>query len=591
MTVSLTEIRENHKMRTNEAIRLQAVGKKYTFLKKTDRMVKDYFEDFWALKDVSLDIRHGETLGIIGRNGAGKTTLLNIIAGVLPSTHGEVTIDGKVLRLFNLGTGFHDELTGRENIFLNGAILGATSSELEGKLSSIIEFSELGNFINMPLGSYSQGMRLRLGFSIIVNLDFDILLIDEVLSVGDTAFQNKCYERLMDFKRSRKTLVITTQSLDFIERLCDKVSLFDHGRLLFHGDPVEGTGKYRALLHKEKFFVGPPQKNINLVENTKKWVDDNSLWGKKLGTKEVTIDSVELINNSGLNSSRINTGDALRLKAHFTVKNTIKQAHFGAAIFRTDGVYCYGPNTENDGYEIPELQPGRGWFELAYKELLLAPGEYLISVAVWDKKETLAFDYHYGYYKLTVIGYANPAGELINIPFSFKTDSYIEKPLFFQKRFNLGLNLVENECKDKNRGVEEEEVKKISVRFLNSIDEPKDTFITNEPLKLITGINFDELKARGRKYILWVGFYRDDNILCQGFSKEVSYKNKDIVLIFPQLKLLPGNYRVSVGVWGNKTKEPVFYQDKIYRFKVIFNKSDHGTVFLEHAWKLKLPYA
>ncbi|KPK97716.1 MAG: hypothetical protein AMJ95_07375 [Omnitrophica WOR_2 bacterium SM23_72] len=233
-------------------MQLCSVGKKYPFTKQQFSVLKD----FWALKDVSLDVYQGEIVGIIGRNGAGKTTLLNIMAKVLFPTEGEVFSNGRVLGLFNLGVGFQDELTGRGNIFLNGSLLGATKKEIEDKLNSIVEFSELGDFINMPLGTYSQGMRLRLGFSIVVNLKFDILVIDEVLAVGDVLFQNKCFERLMDFKREGKTLVITNQSLDLMERLCDRVILLDHGKTLFQGNVVEAINRYRLLLNTEKFFVG-----------------------------------------------------------------------------------------------------------------------------------------------------------------------------------------------------------------------------------------------------------------------------------------------------------------------------------------------
>ncbi|MBU4251993.1 MAG: ABC transporter ATP-binding protein [Candidatus Omnitrophica bacterium] len=387
-----------------KALELVSVGKKYT-LQGGQISKKAVGEDFWALKDVSLNVFPGKILGVLGRNGAGKTTLLNIISGVFAPTEGKIIARGRVLGLFNLGVGFQDEFTGRENIFLNGAVLGASRKELNDQLNKIIEFSELDTFIDMPLGTYSQGMRLRLAFSIIANLDFDTLVMDEVLAVGDALFQSKCFERLMDFKRAGKTLVITTQSMDLIERLCDKAALLDHGHLLFYGDTPAGINKYRALLNTEKFFVGLVKKNMDLVENTKKWVDDVTEWGKKLGTKEVIIESVEFINKWGLKCEKIKSREQLKIKVRFRAKNRVKEPHFGVAIFREDGVYCYGPNTAFDGHTIPELKPGRGYFILDCHKLLLAPGEYRISVAVWDKNETLAYDYHAGFYKLIVTGY------------------------------------------------------------------------------------------------------------------------------------------------------------------------------------------
>ena len=364
-------------------IELKDVSKKYAFINRTD----SDFKDFWALKGVSLDIYNGQIIGIIGRNGAGKTTLLKIIAGILTFTEGRVLTNGKVVGLFNLGIGFQDELTGRENIFFNGAIMGATRQELDNKLDSIIEFSELGSFIDMPLGSYSQGMKLRLGFSIIANLDFDVLVIDEVLAVGDVLFQSKCFERLMDFKRAGKTLIITTQNIGLIERLCDEAVLLDHGSLVCHGNPVDTINKYQALLNTEKFFVGPKHKEDMLVENTKKWADGISDWGKKIGTKEAEIESVEFINRFGFKVCKIRTGKYLKIKVNFYAKDKINKPHFGVAIFRDYGVYGYGPNTDFDRCRVKDLRPGKGYFTLTYRNIILAPGNYRVSVAIWDKNE------------------------------------------------------------------------------------------------------------------------------------------------------------------------------------------------------------
>ncbi|HTZ11610.1 MAG TPA: ABC transporter ATP-binding protein, partial [Candidatus Margulisiibacteriota bacterium] len=313
------------------AVELRSIGKKYQFLDKAPQQpYKDSPGEFWALRGISFDLSKGKILGVIGRNGSGKTTLLNIIAGTLSPTQGGVKANGRVLGLFNLGVGFQDELTGKENIFLNGSILGATKEELDSRLRYIIEFSELGDFINMPLGTYSQGMRLRLGFSIIANLDCDILVIDEILAVGDLLFQSKCFEKLMEFKRLGRTLIISSQSVELIERLCDTVILLGHGEALFFGDPLEAINRYRRLLNTDNFFVGPAKKQIRLVENTKKWVDDTSNWGQELGTKEVNIDKVEFINRFGWKCSKIKSGEPLKIRVNFTAKNKIKEPHFGA---------------------------------------------------------------------------------------------------------------------------------------------------------------------------------------------------------------------------------------------------------------------
>ncbi len=566
-----------------KAVELKAVSKRYPFIKTAVNDIYANFEDFWPLKDISLEVYRRQVLGIIGRNGAGKTTLLNIIAGTLSPTQGERIVNGRALGLFNLGIGFQDELTGRENIYLNGAIIGAAKKELDDKLNSIIEFSELGNFINAPLGIYSQGMRLRLGFSIIANLDFDTLVIDEVLAVGDTLFQNKCFERLMDSKRSGKTLIITTQSMDLIERLCDKVALLDHGHLLFYGDTLKGINKYRALLSTEKFFVGPAQKNINLVENTKKWAEDPSNWGKRLGTKEVVIESAELINRFGHRCEAVRSGDPLKIKVNFIARNDIKEPHFGVAIFRNDGVYCYGPNTTFDGHSISEFRKGRGRFILYYHRLLLAPGEYRLSVAIWDKNETLAFDYHNGCYRLTVNGRHNGDSALLNMPFMFNPGNIMHKFIPFQKRTKPRPNL--KLLNDKwGRRFESDVARIKSVKLLNSLGEQKDVFVTDEPMKIL--INFDSHKAPDKNSYLWIGVYRDDGIYCQGITMPFG-KRKDFHIFFPYLLLLPGGYKLSVGVWDAIERKFLMHHHGIYPFRMVFNRQDHGTIYLPHKWVLQ----
>jgi len=609
------------------ALELVSVGKKYA-LQAGQINKKAVSEDFWALKDVSLNVLPGKILGVVGRNGAGKTTLLNIISGVFPPTEGKVISLGRVLGLFNLGVGFQDEFTGRENIFLNGAVLGASRKELSAELNEIIEFSELGAFIDMPLGTYSQGMRLRLGFSIIANLDFDILVMDEVLTVGDALFQSKCFQRLMDFKRSGRTLIITTQSLDLIERLCDKAVLMDHGRLLFEGSAIETINKYSALLNTDKFFVGSVKKNTDLVENTKKWADDLSEWGKEFGTKEVLIESVEFINKWGLKCEKVKSGEPLKIKARFSIKNRVKEPHFGVAIFRKDGVYCYGPNTAFDGHAIPELKPGRGYFILDCHKLLLAPGEYRISVAVWDKNETLAYGYQAGFHKLTVAGSGGKENELLNMPFKFHPGDYLN----FKRRngCNPDLSALNDSW---GQTIKTEQVKLESIKLLNHSGAEKSIFMSNEFVSFVfsfgklptinPGIIKVSLRTKrsnlfnkiasslpllamtqsykfirsyisaklysDKNYHLWLGIYRDDGIYCQGIARQLDNEDKNFEVVFPKFPLLPGGYKIYCGVWDKTLKKfLVFSKDAIF-FRMVFDKKDHGTVYLKHSWAWSLP--
>lgn len=563
----------------NNALTLDKIGKKYAFIKTQDKGINDEFKDFWALSDVSLSIPQGQIMGIIGRNGAGKTTLLNIIAGVLSPTQGKVSVCGKILGLFNLGVGFQDELTGKENIFLNGAILGASRKELGLKLHSIIEFSELGDFIDMPLGSYSQGMRLRLGFSIIANLDFDILAIDEVLAVGDISFQNKCFERLMDFKRRGKTLLLSSQNIDLIERLCAQVAVLEHGRLIFYGEKEEAIYKYRILLNAEKFFVGPPLKNTDLIEDTKKWAEDIQYWRQKVGTKEAAIKSVDFIDRYGKKCKKIKPEEPLTIKVTFNAKNSIKDVHFGIAIFRTDGVYCYGPNTAFDGYEILEIKEGERFFLLKYKKLLLAPGEYRCSVAIWDKNETLAYDFHCGCYPLVIEG-NNKTSELTRISFKTNHSFPLLKNILGIGNKEIPINpnsLIEF----KGQKTEPKGIRIGTVSLLNNKKKPASIFFTNETIQCT--VVFNELKTCKRNLYLWLGLFRDDNVYCQGITLPIKNR-KTFKIVFPKFPLLPGGYKFSLGIWDSEKNEFQTAYPDIISFRMVFSKEDHGTIYIDHHW-------
>jgi len=200
---------------------------------------------FTALKDISFEVFAGETIGVIGINGAGKSTILGLLAGVLKPSSGQITVDGRIAPLLELGAGFHPELSGRENILLNGILLGMLKREVEEKIDSIIEFSELEKFIDQPIRTYSSGMLARLGFSVAVHCEPDILLLDEVLSVGDQDFQKKCIEKMLGFKRSGKTIIFVSHSAQQIEEMCDRIIWIQNGKVHLNGKPVEVLQAYR----------------------------------------------------------------------------------------------------------------------------------------------------------------------------------------------------------------------------------------------------------------------------------------------------------------------------------------------------------
>ncbi|MDR7420337.1 MAG: ABC transporter ATP-binding protein [Armatimonadota bacterium] len=213
-----------------------------------DSRLRERRETFWAVQDVSFDVRAGEALGVIGPNGSGKSTLLRLIARTLHPTRGEIVVRGRVSPMLEIGVGFNQELTGQENIYLNGSILGLTRREIDRLLPAIVEFSELEDFIDVPVKNYSNGMHARLGFSIAAHMDPDILLIDEALSVGDEAFQRKCHERMAAFRARRKTIMIVSHNLGAVAALCDRVCLLVHGRIIAEGGPDAVLPHYQELV-------------------------------------------------------------------------------------------------------------------------------------------------------------------------------------------------------------------------------------------------------------------------------------------------------------------------------------------------------
>jgi ABC-2 type transport system ATP-binding protein len=205
---------------------------------------KNVIDSFWALQDISFQIKKGETFGIIGPNGSGKSTLLKILAGVTKPSKGEFKLDGVIAPLIELGAGFHPEMTGRENIFLNSIILGATREQTAPKIQSIIEFSEIADFIDQPVKHYSSGMYMRLAFAVAIHTDFDVLLVDEILAVGDEKFQKKCYNKMKEFKEQGKTIVLVSHSLATVRSFCDKAAYIKFGQLIASGDSADVTKIY-----------------------------------------------------------------------------------------------------------------------------------------------------------------------------------------------------------------------------------------------------------------------------------------------------------------------------------------------------------
>ena len=315
--------------------------------------------EFWALRKLSFSVEKGKTLGIIGANGAGKSTLLGLIANTMLPTEGEIKVAGRVSSLLELGAGFHPDLTGRENIFLNGSILGLKRFEIEKKFKQIVSFSELESFIDVPVKHYSSGMYVRLGFSIAVEVNPDILLIDEVLAVGDETFRKKCLNKIVDFQKDRKTMLIVSHDLDTLKKICDRIMLIDEGKFIDMGEPLEVVEKYRELgLHKQAGIL------------VKEW-----------GTREIEIGQVKFLDAGGKGTQHFLTGDRITVQIPFCAREKIARPCFGFSVTDREGRICFGTNTLIEKYSVPFVQ-GKGVINLTIDSIPLFHGKYFFSLAV-----------------------------------------------------------------------------------------------------------------------------------------------------------------------------------------------------------------
>ena len=329
--------------------------------------------DFWAVRDVTFEVERGEALGIIGHNGAGKSTILKLLSNITTPTSGEIMINGRLAALIEIGSGFHPELTGRENIFLNGSILGMSRREIAEKLDDIIEFAGVREFIDTPVKRYSSGMYVRLGFSIAAHLDPDILLLDEVLAVGDATFQEKCLQRIGELEKIGTTIVFISHDLGAVERLCQRVILMKRGEIVLTGSPREVISAYQndASLSSE---------SIELQ--------------KKGESKEVEIRSLSFRDGAGKVRPVYKTGEPLTAVVEFETHQTVKDAAFGIIFFTLDGqVHCELTSEISD--DVISLQPGQGRLEFSTSELGLLPGIYFTSVHVKERNSNEVMHYQY----------------------------------------------------------------------------------------------------------------------------------------------------------------------------------------------------
>lgn len=378
-------------------ISFQQVNKRFRFSSERPQTILEtvisFFRRFrrkqpsrqmWALRDVSLDIKRGECVGIVGRNGSGKSTLLKLSTRILRPSDGQVTVTGRVSALLELGTGFHPDLTGRENVYLNASILGLDQQAVDAVFDDVVAFSELGEFIDVPVKNYSSGMYMRLGFSVAIHMDPDILIVDEILAVGDASFQAKCLQRIHELKQAGTTIVMVSHQLEMLQNLCTRILWMDNGM-------VRKSGGTESILQQYLSDTYQLPEGDLAVTSFERW-----------GTGEMEITRVRLLNENGEETTQVQMHRPLIIEIDFMAHRPIEDPEFGLAFFRqADGTLLSGPNNRMDGQPVA-LADGLGQVRITIAAVPFLPDRYQMTVAIHDGKLNVAHDYHDKAYNFVV---------------------------------------------------------------------------------------------------------------------------------------------------------------------------------------------
>ena len=401
------------------AITFEGVSKRFRVYKQRHDSLKEAFirrrrgvyDEFWILRDLSFEVEPGTALGIIGANGSGKSTALKLIARILHPNGGRILVNGRVSALLELGTGFHPDYTGRENIFLNGALLGLRRDFIRRRLDQIIDFAGIEPFIDNPVKTYSSGMAMRLGFAIAVNVESEVLLIDEVLAVGDAAFAQKCFDRVSQFRAAGKTIVLVSHDLDAVRKFCDRAILIDQGGIQAAGHPDEVTAHYLADVRRRR-------------EHPEEAAPVTARWG----TRDAEILRSEMLGPNGRPRYIFDTGDPVQIVISYRCTRPVKDAVFGVAVTRADGVYCYAANTGARGIRIGQLAE-TGSVVFSAPHLNLAEGSYLLSVAITDRDFRTTYDHWDRRIEFTVRQSGAYAGGVVFMNDQWNIDGAVAPPV------------------------------------------------------------------------------------------------------------------------------------------------------------------
>lgn len=412
MTDPAIELRDVTKLYRRYAYRRQFSTLKSALLKGSLAGELDASEVLRAVDRVSLAVAAGTTVGFVGRNGSGKSTLLKLVAGITRPTTGTVRVRGRISALIELGAGFHPEISGRENVFINGVMLGLTKGEIARRFEEIVEFAELEDFIDSPVKTYSSGMYMRLGFAVAVHVDPDVLLVDEVLAVGDEGFSLKCLDKFAEFKRRGRTIVLVTHGLGLVERYCDEAVWVDAGRIRGRGDPRRVVHAYTTdvMKNEERALASADRKVQEAAEASggregaapeaaaeppvvtdEPPPDMFRAAQGRWGAGPVRIDRVAL-ERGGTETHVFRSGDRIAIRLAVSTPRPVRDFVFGISIFNAEGVCCYGTNTDIEQFEPVEMA-GAGEVLFVIDSLDLVEGTYKLDVAA-HTRHGLQYDYH-----------------------------------------------------------------------------------------------------------------------------------------------------------------------------------------------------
>lgn len=381
----------------------------------TGSLLSDLTPDqtFTALEGVSFEVPKGCTFGVIGENGSGKSTMLKLLAGITKPTRGTLSVDGRISALIELGAGFHPEISGRENVSINGIMLGLTRREVEERFDSIVDFAELREFIDAPVKTYSSGMYARLGFAVAIHVDPEVLLIDEVLAVGDEGFTRKCLDRIGELRRKGKTIVIVTHSLGLVEKMCDDVLWLRHGRVADSGDPKRVVDAYLTYVAGgEEALLAQKQTSLRAVADEPAAAATDVPQGAyregRWGSREIEIAEVRLLDASGKERHVFVPGERVVVSLRARSAASVADFVFGIGLFTTDGVSVYGTNTHIEGF-VAERFEGEAEIAFEVDDLRLVEGTYTLDVAA-HRKDGTPYDYHRGLTSFRVKSHTKDVG-------------------------------------------------------------------------------------------------------------------------------------------------------------------------------------